>query len=541
MRLDQDSQKLSFPDESEVLNHVKRLKSNCASGHDGVSAQIIKHLASTIVPVLTHLIKIIFETGVYPETFKLALATPIHKGGTRSSVENYRLVSVLPTLNKVVEGILHDRLQNYFCAQRNLMFCRQFGFRERSGTETAAIELTGEIRQAMDSKCCVSAVFIDLRKAFDLVDHESLLEVLEKYGVRGNALEPFRNYLKNRRQSVKVGTVISDSKEIDKGVVQGSRLGPLLFTIFINAIGSIKISGKLYLYADDAVVINIHKISDSEDLIMDAMKEDMRKIIAFFQQRKLTLNSSKTQFMIFKSPKVHVHVGQTLAISPNVNISRVSSVKYLGLNLTESLSWARHVDAVRKKLAPTAGVIWKLRNKLPRNALKTIYDTLFQSHINFMSPAWGFCPQKLVSEIQILQNRTLRNVYHIDPLENRVFMYLNLVEGHLPIRGIIALNTATSFHKCITGASYSNVAPAKVRDVAKRVLRNSNDFRPTQARTNYGLHSFESVGPRIYNKIDKSIKNLKNPKAFRWALRCHLRSERFISSCFNKQFFDLKF
>jgi hypothetical protein len=252
------------PDDEEITTQIKTLRNNSAPGHDKVRGIVLKMLTATVTPILTHLIKTIFLSGTYPTTYKLATVVPIHKAGSPSLIENYRLVSILSTPSKVVEGILFKRLSDFFVHKQKQLFCIQYGFREKCSTETAAIELSEVINKSIDTKKFVTGVFMDLRKAFDAVNHNTLIEVLEKYGVRGQVLAPFHDYLQNRRQVVKIGDCTSHEEKICSGVFQGSRLGPLLFLIFINAVGSLPISGKLFLFADDAVLINEHDLKDRE-------------------------------------------------------------------------------------------------------------------------------------------------------------------------------------------------------------------------------------------------------------------------------------
>jgi hypothetical protein len=253
-----DSIVLLAPSESEIKTEIKLLKPNSAAGWDGIGPKTIKNLEPKVTPLLTLLIKKIFSSGEYPTIFKLAIVTPIHKGGSRANVENYRPISVLPVLNKVVERVLSKRIKSFLINNQNLLYSHQFGFRDRSGTENAVVEVMSEVLQQVDRKKTVSCIFMDLRKAFDVVNHQELLAVLWKSGIRGTAHKIVESYLIGRRQAVKVNGTLSDEAPIDSGVIQGSCVGPPFFTIFINAFGSLPLRGKLFLFADDAVLLNVH-------------------------------------------------------------------------------------------------------------------------------------------------------------------------------------------------------------------------------------------------------------------------------------------
>jgi Reverse transcriptase (RNA-dependent DNA polymerase) len=260
---------------------------------------------------------------------------------------------------------------------------------------------------ALDEGKFATAIFMDLKKAFDIVDHKILLQVLEQYGVRGRVFNLLENYLAERQQVVKVGKAKSHTAAISTGVVQGSCLGPLLFLLFVNSIGQLKTNGQLFLFADDTVLINVHNKVEN---VTPTLKADMKPILEFFSQRKMILNSSKTNFMLFSSPYKKIEFPSSIEIAEGLEVKRVSTFKYLGLHLDESLRWHEHLNHLEKKLASTNGVLWKLRYFLSLDAKRAVFDALFQSHINYLVSLWGLAACSLLANSQVLQNRALRNV-----------------------------------------------------------------------------------------------------------------------------------
>ena len=215
------------------------------------------------------------------------------KNGKANDMDNYRPISVLPTISKVLERVVHTQLYD-FLAKEKLLSPYQCGFRKGHSTELAVLSFTDSIRRSMDQGLLTGAVFIDLRKAFDTVDHDLLLEKLTKgYGVTGKELGWFKDYLTDRRQVVTVQSTLSDPCDVAFGVPQGSILGPLLFVLFINDLPTI---ANILLYADDAVIFAAHKdIKILEETLNDELNEVNKWTLSNF----LFINKRKTEFVIF--------------------------------------------------------------------------------------------------------------------------------------------------------------------------------------------------------------------------------------------------
>lgn len=213
---------LTPPSPDEVVNIVKSMKNSSAAGDDGISARALKSLLPSICPLIVHLITVIFQSGIFPKRLKHALVTPIFKAGDRTSTANYRPISVLSLISRIIERLIHQRLLAFISEKNEKLYGHQFGFRPRSGTENAAIELVNVVAKAIDDGNTASIVFMDLRKAFDIVDHQLLLTVLESFGIRGIANNLIKSFLHNRTQSVRINGCTSEPAPIKAGVVQGS-------------------------------------------------------------------------------------------------------------------------------------------------------------------------------------------------------------------------------------------------------------------------------------------------------------------------------
>ena len=218
--------------EDEVL-HAISLLNNAAPGYDGLQARIMKQIVHVYVRPLTYLINMSLTQGIFPEELKLAKVIPIYKSEDEQLLQNYRPISVLPFFSKIYEKIMYKYVVN-FLDINNILYHNQFGFRSSHSTNHAIITLVDKVAKALDTGKIVVGVFLDLKKAFDTVDHSILLEKLYTHGLRGNIYKWFKSYLSNRKQFVAYNGKESTKKYVTHGVPQGSVLGPLLFIIYMN-------------------------------------------------------------------------------------------------------------------------------------------------------------------------------------------------------------------------------------------------------------------------------------------------------------------
>ena len=261
------------PDEVHKL--LRTMKVKTASGPDGLSSHMLRNTASAIYSPLTDLFNKSLSSGVVPFQWKLSNITPVFKGqGNPSSVSNYRPISLLSLPSKVLERIIHNHLLNYLLSN-NILSPHQFGFRPGSSTQEALLYATNDWHRHMDHGLSVASVFFDLSKAFDRVPHSQLISTLANIGVSGSLLAWFRSYLSNRSQRVVLDGHSSTIHPVTSGVPQGSILGPLLFSTYLNSLTNISLSrdSTLILYTDDIVLYRpIATHSDVESLQADVDK-----------------------------------------------------------------------------------------------------------------------------------------------------------------------------------------------------------------------------------------------------------------------------
>ena len=293
-------------------------------------------------------------TGVYPDLLKIAKIIPIHKGGSTPDINNYRPISLLSIFDKIIEKLIHKRLYS-FLESHNIMYHNLFGFRKNNSTTNALIQITEKIKESIDNGKYGCGIFIDLRKAFDTVHHEIILNKLEYYGIRDSMLDWFRSYLKGCKQCVSINEQSSELLINNCGVPQGSVLGPLLFLIYINDLPNISKILNFYLFADDTnIYYKSNSLRDIERTILE-----LQKLYLWLNVNRLSLNIDKTNFLIFhpynKPLKQHV------AIKINKKaIMEKEYIKYLGVLVDSSLSWKYQISSLTKKISRSIGVMYKL-------------------------------------------------------------------------------------------------------------------------------------------------------------------------------------
>ena len=382
---------LNEVNEQTVTRIIENIPAKNSCGYDDISSIFLKQIATSIIKPLTIVINQVLNNGIFPDKLKIAKVVPIFKSGDCALTNNYRPISLLPVISKVIEKIIYTQLSLYF--ESNKLFSdSQYGFRPNHSTEQATLELTDRIISAMDNNDVPIGIFLDLSKAFDTIHHAILLSKLEHYGVDGIPLQLVKSYLTNRKQYVKINEVNSNLLPINTGVPQGSILGPLLFIIYINDFARASSIFDFICYADDTTLFStLNNLVNAQNINPDIIiNKELAQINEWLEINKLSLNVTKTKFMVFHTQHKHRAIKPPVPKINNTNIEKVEQFKFLGLTLDSNLNWKKHSDNITNKWSQIIGILNRLEQILPQNIKIMLYNALLLPHINYCLVTWGY-------------------------------------------------------------------------------------------------------------------------------------------------------
>lgn len=278
---------------------------------------------------------------------------------------------------KLFESLINEQLK-HFLADNCILSPTQSGFQQGHNTIAAVTSVMNDIVNALDNKKSCAALFIDLSKAFDTVDHHLLLQRLQNIGFSSNVLKWFSNYLSGRTQCVALDNCTSSLLEVKMGVPQGSVLGPILFSIYINNLGFNLNQPKAHLYADDTILYtSAMSLKEGIHNLQSAFSQVQKSLVGL----KLVLNAKKTKLMVFT--RSHSLIDFTILTQSGTPIERVTSYKYLGIWLDDKLSFGVHIESLLKKLRPKLGFYFRLKKCFPYSARKRLVQSTFLSVLDY--------------------------------------------------------------------------------------------------------------------------------------------------------------
>jgi hypothetical protein len=486
-------------DIQKIINSLK----NCYStGYDSISTKVVKSVSHIISPLISHIINLCIEKGEFPERLKIGIVKPLFKKGDRKDMASYRPVTLLPVFSKVIEKVIYNSIYDYF-ETNNLFAPEQMGFRKGKTINMAIFKLMHVILTNIDKRIPVSALYMDMSKAFDFVDHRILLDKLHKYGVRGNVHDLIHSYLSNRKQLTQINRICVQTKtestysskiqQIHYGVPQGSVLGPLLFIIYINDLPK-AIEYPTVLFADDSTILFACKNIESYE---NDINMTLETVVDWLTTNNLKINLEKTKIMYFKQ---RVNTFHNLNISyKGQHIDETDSTRFLGLSVDNKLTWRFQIDNMCKKLNQFSYALYNLRKVVNESAVLTAYHAYVTSTLRYGIIFWANSVEREMAFKA--QKRCIRSLCGIHQLDSCKPYFQKLRILTLPCLYIF-----------------------EVIMFVRRNLHLYPSFRSTRLRNKISGMSFKTalfrksllgMAPTIYNKVPKDIIDIDNIADFK--------------------------
>ncbi len=469
---------------AHIIATVKTMAAKNSADFDGVTSKMIKLVIHKIASPLSHIFNLSLSLGIFPSKLKKSRVIPIFKSGLKTDCDNYRPISLLSSISKVLEKIVAAKLLDHL-TENNILYDHQYGFTPGKSTEQNLIQITNYITSALNDNDYCIGVFIDLKKAFDVCSHPILLKKLSLIGVNDTALNWFKTYLSNRTQCVNINNITSEEKNLLLSVIQGSILGPILFLVYINDLYRCTTLFTT-LFADDGTCL-----ARNQNLLTltTYVNSELNKIANWFVANKMCVNTSKTKFIIFRNPTKQID-NELAKLSFNSNIigtpddpnkyfeierihngGQTKSFKLLGILLDEHLSFQYHIDTLCAKISKSLYIINRAKNLLPTSCLLTLYYALVHSHLNYCCTIYGSATKTRLQKLFLKQKHAIRIISNANYRANTSPLFKR--HKILPIFDLITFNNLKFMH-----GFYFNTLPFSFREMwLTNLERNPNNIR----------------------------------------------------------------
>ena len=452
-----------------------------------------------------------------PDDWLCANITPIFKKGDRTKPANYRSVNLTAVCSKVIEHILHSNIMTHLDTH-SILCSQQHGFRKGHSCETQLLSTIQDIAQAVDKKQQVDVIIMDFQKAFDKVPHQRLLLKLKRYGIRGKTHKWIESFLTQRKQRVVVDGEFSDWVKVESSVPQGTVTGPLDFLLFINDLPN-GIESSVRLFADDCILYSA--VAGPEDA--GRLQRDLDTLTTWQNKWQMAFNAQKCYVMRISHARSPHQFTYTLN---NTILQETSNHPYLGVDISNDMSWNSHIDRISSKANRTLGFLRRNLHSCPKHIKEISYKTLVRPILDYCSSVWDPHTQKAIKQLESIQNRAARFVTGDYERKSSVTaMKASLDwESLQQRRQVVRL---TNFHQAVAGR-----LAIPVRNILRPVERNlrhtspaSNSFIPIT--TNKNCYKFSFIPRTIinWNDLPENITSIQDKDHFKQAVNSHLNKQ----------------
>ena len=485
----------------EVINKLDNKK---AAGYDEIPPVFIKSLKNDISETLVVLFNKCVCECTFPNSLKMANISPIYKKKDRLNKDNYRSINLLSIVSKIFERLIADQIE---------VHCKTFfhpllsGFRKQYGCSDLLSRLLTDWKISLDNKQLVGIIAIDLSKAFDCMPKGLLLSKMYAYGFSYDTCRLMKSYLCSRKQRVKIGNHSSKWASPNRGVPQGSILGPILFNVFLNDLLYSKLHSSIYNYADDNTLsISSSNIND----ITNKLCQDLATVCIWFEHNRMKANPDKFQAMFIGS---HINSVDVQIKFKDVTLQGAHSINILGVEFDHQLSFSNHIQEICNKTSRQINASMRIKSMLDEKSKLAIYKAFIASNFNYCNCVWAFASKSNLVKLDKINERAIRMIYND---KTTTYDTLLMEKGHLDIFRICYKSLCIMMYKIWNG-----ISPPYLNDMFN-VRKSHYDMRdnktytlPTYKTKKHGYNSLSYLGPKVWNTLDKKLKNTSSPDTFK--------------------------
>jgi len=494
---------------------------------DPIPTSLVKENIDILVPLITKIVNLSLATGYFPDDWKEAYVLPLlKKVGLELINKNYRPVSNLPFISKVCEKSSNGQFTDHMDVNE-LTADYQSAYKEGYSTETTLIKLHNDVLRAMDRREVTLMILMDLSAAFDTVDHNILLEVLEKrFGVTGTALKWFDSYLRGRRMRTVVGEAKSEPRKLDVSVPQGSCAGPILYTVYASTIGDLfeKAIHTILGYADDHAMYKSFKPKkEIEQYIKKVTEEKLDEIKDWMLANRLKMNDSKTEVIMFGQNSIKKNSEITSIRVGKEWIELTDQVGYLGALLQSDMSMEKFISAICRKANYNLQNIRAIRKYLDVATCKTLMHALVISHLDYANALLAGLPKNQLNKLQSIQNYAAKVTLGRKKYDSSTQALFDL--HWLPIEQRIDYKVLSYVYKSVNDQAPKYLQELLTKRASKYDLRcyKAKELEiPTVKSAGFGDRAFSVNGPKKWNKLPKNIRMAPSFDSFKGLLKTHL-------------------
>jgi hypothetical protein len=492
---------------TDIINVLRSVPPKTSSDREDLSYKVLKEGGIPLANALAQLFTLSIESSEIPPAWKMALVTPIFKGGDRLSVLNYRPISVTSCCCRIFERIIRHKIL-HFISENDIITSSQHGFQAGLSTDTILLTFYDYVTKSLDDNLIVDTIYFDFSKAFDTIPHDVLLRRLSSHGIQGKVLRWIQNFLTDRQQIVRVGQTYSETQPVTSGIIQGSVLGPLLFNIYINDIDSCLSHSKILKYADDIrIFLSSSKQPAALSDLQAKLQNDIDRLVEWTHNSGMRLNINKCFFASFGA-----NTNQRQYSIQNNVIPNPTNFKDLGVKISTPFSFNSHIDYVIPKAFSRLGLIYKLFHiKSSKNILQ-LYKTFVRPILEYSSIIWNPHTKCFIEKLERVQKRMCRMIPGLRNLPYDQQLKKLRIHSLTTRRTRYQLIMVYKMYHNIGGLNFNNFFSVVMN---KRTRGHNSSLNTKFARTNYRLYYFTVQIIDMWNKLSQEGIDAPNLSQFK--------------------------